>query len=40
MMLNGLRKQRLFTWLLALTLLAAALPSRASWQCLNGALCP
>lgn len=33
-------KQRLIGWLLTFTLLILALPSDASWQCLNGTPCP
>jgi hypothetical protein len=32
--------QRLTAWLLTLTLLLVALPSGASWQCLDGTPCP
>ena len=34
-----LNNQRLVAWLLMLALLFVALPSGASWQCLNGRLC-
>lgn len=33
-------KCRVWGWLLTLALLAMALPSGASWQCLNGTPCP
>ena len=36
----GALQKRLYAWLFVLTLLMTALPSGASWQCLNGTPCP